>query len=409
MLTQYNLKMPHAVYGGENAMDNVTAIIRARGAKKVAMFTDKGIEGAGLFALPEEAVKAAGADYYVLDDLPAEPSYMAVQKLVDEFKHSGADLFVACGGSGMAAAKRARVRATEESGVKELLDDPGRAQRGVPIVLTPPTAGTGAEVTPNAIVAVPEKELKVGIVNEHMIADYVILDARMIKNLPRKIAAATGVDALAHCIECFTSSKANPFSDLYALEGLDLILNNIEAACDDPEAVDMPIVLYNIPARTGNALAPATVARLAQIDNIVGAKDSSGNFTNILAYIDAGNTKKNGKFSTLSGNDQLIIWNLLAGGTGGIAGCANVYPHTMASIYDLFMEGRIEEAKAANASIASFRACFKYGNPNTIVKTAVAMLGYTVGKCRAPFNQVPEEGIKALEKVLKENAEKGMC
>ena len=76
-----------------------------------------------------------------------------------------------------------------------------------------------------------------GIVNENMIADYVILDARMIKNLPRKIAAATGVDALAHCIECFTSNKANPFSDLYALEGLDLILNNIEKACDDPEAM----------------------------------------------------------------------------------------------------------------------------------------------------------------------------
>ena len=70
-----------------------------------------------------------------------------------------------------------------------------------------------------------------------MIADYVILDARMIKNLPRKIAAATGVDALAHCIECFTSNKANPFSDLYALEGLDLILNNIEKACDDPDAM----------------------------------------------------------------------------------------------------------------------------------------------------------------------------
>ena len=55
--------------------------------------------------------------------------------------------------------------------------------------------------------------------------------------MPRKIAAATGVDALAHCIECFTSNKANPFSDLYALEGLDLILNNIEKACDDPEAM----------------------------------------------------------------------------------------------------------------------------------------------------------------------------
>ena len=72
MLTQYNLKMPHAVYGGENAMDNITAIIKARSAKKVAMFTDKGIEGAGLFALPEEAVKASGAEYYVLDELPPD-------------------------------------------------------------------------------------------------------------------------------------------------------------------------------------------------------------------------------------------------------------------------------------------------------------------------------------------------
>lgn len=239
MLTTYNLKMPHAVYGGENAMDNITAILKNNHVKRVAMFTDKGIEGCGLFALPEAAVIAAGVDYYVLDELPPEPSYMAVQKIVDQFKESGADMIVACGGgSVMDAAKLASVLVTDAYGVKELLDNPGMAQKCVPIILIPTTAGTGAEVTPNAIVGVPEKELKIGIVNENMIADYVILDARMIKNLPRKIAAATGVDALAHCIECFTSKKANPFSDMYALEGCDLILNNIERACDDPEAME---------------------------------------------------------------------------------------------------------------------------------------------------------------------------
>lgn len=239
MLTRYNLKMPKAVYGGENAMENITGILKANNVRRVAMFTDKGIEGCGLFSLPEEAVKAAGVDYYVLDDLPPEPAYTAVQKLVDQFKASGADMIVACGGgSVMDAAKLASVLVTDEYGVKELLDEPGRAQKCVPIILIPTTAGTGAEVTPNAIVAVPEKELKVGIVNDNMIADYVILDARMIKNLPRKIAAATGVDALAHAIECFTSNKANPFSDTFALQALDLILNNIEAACDDPEAMD---------------------------------------------------------------------------------------------------------------------------------------------------------------------------
>lgn len=171
-------------------------------------------------------------------------------------------------------------------------------------------------------------------------------------------------------------------------------------------AVDMPIVLYNIPARTGNALAPSTVAKLSEIDNIVGVKDSSGNFDNMLQYIEQ--TRKRKDFAVLSGNDSLILWNLLAGGVGGIAGCANVYPKVMASIYDTFTQGDIHKARVLQDSIRSFRACFKYGNPNTIVKTATALLGYPVGKCRAPFNQVPEEGIEALRKVLEGNKINGM-
>ncbi len=102
--------------------------------------------------------------------------------------------------------------------------------------MIPTTAGTGSEATPNAIVAVPEQELKVGIVSDAMIADNVLLDPLMIKNLPRKIAAATGVDALAHAIECYTSNKANPISDTFALEALDMILNNILPACDSADA-----------------------------------------------------------------------------------------------------------------------------------------------------------------------------
>ena len=86
-----------------------------------------------------------------------------------------------------------------------------------------------------------------------------------------------------------------------------------------------------------------------------------------------------------------------------------MYPKVLSSIYELFQEGKLDEAQAAQDSIASFRAVFKYGNPNTVVKTAVAMLGYNVGKCRAPFNQLPQEGLEALEKVLQENKDKGMC
>lgn len=172
--------------------------------------------------------------------------------------------------------------------------------------------------------------------------------------------------------------------------------------------VDIPIVLYNIPARTGNKLLPETVAKLAKdVDVIIGAKDSSGDWENLKAYIKQ--TRDLDKdFYVLSGNDSLILPSLKEGGFGGIAGCSNVYPHVLSSIYNLFKEGKLEEAETAQESIASFRAVFKYGNPNTVVKKAVAMLGYPVGECRRPFSYLCDEGIDALQKVLEENKANGM-
>ena len=172
--------------------------------------------------------------------------------------------------------------------------------------------------------------------------------------------------------------------------------------------VDTPIVLYNIPARTGNKLLPETIAKLAKdVDLIVGAKDSSGDWDNLKAYITE--TRELEKdFYVLSGNDSLILPCLKEGGFGGIAGCSNVYPEVLSSIYNLFIDGKLEEAEVVQESIASFRAVFKYGNPNTVVKKAVAILGYPVGDCRRPFNYLCEEGIEALSKVLKENTDKGM-
>ena len=237
MLTQYTLKMPHAVYSGKDALDKLTQII-GTGVKKTAVFTDRGIIGAGLLELPLSKIKESGCEYVIFDDLAAEPTYEQAQKAVDAFKESGADFIVAVGGgSVMDTAKLSSVLATDEYGVKELLDNPQMVKKCVKTLMIPTTAGTGAEATPNAIVAVPEKELKVGIVNDNMIADYVILDAVMIKELPRKIAASTGVDALCHAVECFTSNKKNPFSDIFALQAFEMIMKNIEKACDDPEAL----------------------------------------------------------------------------------------------------------------------------------------------------------------------------
>lgn len=234
MLTPYTLQMPKLIYGGEHALEQMSSILKP--VKKAAFFTDKGIVNAGLLALPVEQVKKSGKDFVIFDELVPEPTYEQVQAVVDAFRASGADFIIAVGGgSVMDTAKLASVLAAGGYKVRDLLDHPDIARKEVRTLMIPTTAGTGSEATPNAIVAVPEKELKVGIVNGEMVADYVILDAEMIRNLPQKIAAATGVDALCHAVECYTSRRANPFSDLFALEALDLILNHIEQACSDKD------------------------------------------------------------------------------------------------------------------------------------------------------------------------------
>ena len=166
--------------------------------------------------------------------------------------------------------------------------------------------------------------------------------------------------------------------------------------------VNIPIVLYNIPARTGNKLLPETVGKLARdVDVIMGAKDSSGDIENLKAYIRE--TRDIGKdFSVLAGNDGNILFCLQNGGKGGIAGRANIWPGTVASIYDSFVAGDVEKAEAAQAEIAKIQPVFKFGNPNTIIKKAVALMGYPVGDCRRPFNYLCDEGVEALKAVLKD-------
>lgn len=239
MLDSYCLKLPCAVYAGEDSVSKLSLVLEQKDATRVALFCDRSIWKLGLAEPVLDVVRGAGAEAVVCTDLVPEPTYHDVQNNVDWFRGTRADLIVAVGGgSVMDAAKLVSVLCTDEYTITDLLDDPSPARKRIPTVMMPTTAGTGAEVTPNAIVAVPERELKVGIVSDAMMSDAVILDVDFIKGLPRGIAASTGLDALCHAIECFTSNKANPFSDIFALEALDLILKNIESACDNPDDLE---------------------------------------------------------------------------------------------------------------------------------------------------------------------------
>ncbi|MDM5282893.1 iron-containing alcohol dehydrogenase [Peribacillus castrilensis] len=238
MLNQYNLKMPTNVFAGSDAMQNLNTIIKD-GVTKIAIFTGENILKIGLLDDVISIIEKNNIEYEILSDIPTEPSYTEAQEVIDNFKALNSDFIIGVGGgSVMDIAKLASVLSTDDYTVKDLLENPLLAKKQVTSLMIPTTAGTGSEATPNSIVGVPEKNLKVGIVNGELIADHVILDSNMIKNLPKPIAAATGIDAIAHAIECFTSKKANPISDTFALEALDLIINNIIEACTNPDALE---------------------------------------------------------------------------------------------------------------------------------------------------------------------------
>lgn len=108
-------------------------------------------------------------------------------------------------------------------------------QRRICSLLIPATAGTGSEATPNAILAIPEQQTKVGIISPVLLPDYVALLPELTTSMPPSIAASTGIDALCHLLECFTSTVANPVSDNAALIGLHKLVRHIERSVNQPQ------------------------------------------------------------------------------------------------------------------------------------------------------------------------------
>jgi alcohol dehydrogenase class IV len=237
------------------------------------LFTDKGIRAAGLLERPVSILKEMGVETIIFDDLATEPTVDQAAQAIEKFRLAKADFIIAVGGgSVMDIAKLASVLDTEAYTIYDLLEKPLLAQKTVKTLMIPTTAGTGSEATPNSIVTVPERQLKIGIVNQKMIADYVILDAEMIRRLPRHIAASTGLDALAHAIECYTSNKATPFSDMVALEALRLIFNNIESACGEEENLAAKAAMLTASFFAGVAISAAGTTAVHALSYPLGGK-----------------------------------------------------------------------------------------------------------------------------------------
>ena len=163
------------------------------------------------------------------------------------------------------------------------------------------------------------------------------------------------------------------------------------------EAVNIPIIMYNIPKNTGVNIEPATVKSLIGVKNIAGIKDSSGNMENMQGYIDAA---KGSDFVVLVGSDSKILPALKIGAAGAIAGTSNVITELDVSIYENFLKGDLEAAQKAQEDIDVLRGVLKLGTVPSVMKRAVTLMGIDVGDARYPVEKLPKEVDEKIKEAL---------
>lgn len=231
MNTQYNVKFPKKVFSGKGSMEEIKNVIKSVDASVVCLMTDAGVYGCGLSKVPEKYIEETGVKKVLVNDVPREPSVYDVKDLYAKLKDEKVQLIVAIGGGSVIdMAKMMSVAMTNDKLADDIRADGAIKNPSLPMIAIPTTSGTGAEATANAIFLFPEEDLKVGIVNEYMIPDYVILDVENTCGLPPALTASTGVDALCHAMESYISTLSNPFCEMFSLKAIELICRSIEKA-----------------------------------------------------------------------------------------------------------------------------------------------------------------------------------
>jgi len=202
--------------------------------KRVFIVTDVGVHGLGLLDGAKEALREAGYEAQIFDQVVADPPEDIVLAGAQRARDFGAGLVLGFGGgSPMDTAKVIALLAGSDQPIEKMYGVGLATGPRLPLVLVPTTAGTGSEVTNVAIITTGKTE-KQGIVANPLYADRVLLDAELTIGLPKMISAATGIDAMVHAIEAYTSlPQKNPLSDALALSALTKLRDGIEDVCKD--------------------------------------------------------------------------------------------------------------------------------------------------------------------------------
>jgi alcohol dehydrogenase class IV len=227
-------RIPTRISFGRGVALTVGTPLQQIGAKRVLLVTDQGVRNAGLVAPIEERLVAAGFTYEIYDDVIPDPGVAEVQRCYDRAREMGADAFVAVGGG--SSIDTAKMAATLQANGGTVLDYVGIdkvPKPAVPVVAIPTTAGTGAEITINSVIADPEQHKKLVIISPNATALFALEDPEMTRTCPPFITAITGMDTLVHAIESFVCKNAYPMTQALCLEAIRDVGRSLAAAVKD--------------------------------------------------------------------------------------------------------------------------------------------------------------------------------
>jgi alcohol dehydrogenase class IV len=236
MTTSFSFQTTRSVLAEVGATAKIGEILAARGCGKVAFVTDAIILKLGLADAALDGFRKAGLDVWTFSDVQPDPPEAMILNAVEQARAENVDCVVSVGGgSSLDTAKLIAVLLNSEQKIDDMYGvNLVRGER-LPLILAPTTAGTGSEVTPISIVTTGTNEKK-GVVAPQLLPDYAILDAELTVGLPAPVTAATGIDAMVHAIEAFTSKRLkNVVSDCLGKQALELLGANIRKACFTPE------------------------------------------------------------------------------------------------------------------------------------------------------------------------------
>jgi alcohol dehydrogenase len=256
----FSINQPTRIIFGVDAVKQLSTLIKELGGSRVFLVVDPGLKQAGITGQISAVLDEAEIPYTLYDKVTPEPGLKLADQGLKLAKKNKADCVVGVGGgSALDIAKAVSILLTNGGKAEDYLGLGKIKHKGVPKIMIPTTAGTGAEVTFTAVFINEKTNSKGGMNGDPLYPDAAILDPALTLSLPPHVTASTGIDAFTHALEAFVSTQSHAISDMYAIEALDLISTNLRKAYANPANLEARSAMLLGSLLGGKALATAGV------------------------------------------------------------------------------------------------------------------------------------------------------